>query len=277
MRRAVLFVMLTFSFYAVAQSRSTVSGGAVSTGATGANVSPGMAGQPATGPAATAPTTDLGSSTTQPLGTGQLTTGSTGNVPTATSTGGFVGGAIGGYVPLLQPPEASFPSGIGSNLANNPAGISNNPSAAQPSNAAPSSPGIPGVFNTGAADFSSMGGSGDSRSLGEVARDARAQRGSQQAARVYTNADIARLNQNTGATLGSNLGPQSNAQAARQAAGPSSPTTPAVNNNPAQPGPNQNLPGGEAQPNAAPAASAPGNLPSAPSSQNPQDNGAQPR
>lgn len=207
-----------------------------------------MAGQPSTGPAATAPTTNLGPSATQPLGTGQFTSGSTGNVSTTTTGGGVIttGGAAG-YVPLLQTPEAAFTSGITSNLPNNPAGISNNPSALQYANT-PSNVNTEGVFNTGAADFGMSTATADGRSLGEIARDYRAQRGSQQAARVYTNADIQRLNQNSGAPLGSNLGPQGSATANTQPAAPSSPTTPAVNNNPAQPGQNQNLPGGEAQP-----------------------------
>jgi hypothetical protein len=246
MHRAVLFLVLTFSLYAAAQTRGTV-GTTSSTSATAPNVSPGMGGQPATGPAATAPTTNLGTSATQPLGTGQFTTGSTGNVTTTTGTGGGIvtGGAAGGYVPLLQTPEAAFSSGITTNLPNNPAGISNNPSALQ---SAPTSAGAPGVFNTGAADFGMSSGAADGRSLGEVARDFRAQRGTQQAAKVYTNADIARLNQNQGTPLSSNLGPQGTAAANTPAAAPSSPTTPAVNNNPAQPGQNQNLPGSEAQP-----------------------------
>ncbi len=249
MHRAVLFLILTFSLCAAAQTHSvsTTNPGTVS--ATAPNVSPGMAGQPVTGPASTAPTTNLGPSATQPLGTGQFTNGSTGNVSTTTTTGGFVsGGAVygGNYVPLLQTPEAAFTSGITTNLPNNPAGISNNPSALQYANT-PSNASTGGVFNTGAADFGMSAAAEDGRSLGEVARDYRAQRGTQQAARVYTNADIARMNQNTGVPLSSNLGPQGNAANAQPAV-PSSPTTPAINNNPAQPGQNQNLPGSEAQP-----------------------------
>ncbi len=245
MSRAVLLLILSFSIYAAAQSRSVSTTGSGATGATTApNVSPGMQGQPASGPAAVAPTTDLGSSTTQPLGTGQFTNGSTG---VNSTTGGFItNGAVGpaGFVPLLQTPSASFPSPLSSNLPNNPAGISNTPSALQYENA----PSNEGVFNTGAADFGLSIGGADTRSLGEVARDYRARRGSQQAARVYTNADIARLNQNNGqVSLGSNLGPQGSAQpGSRQ--GPLSPTTPAVNSNPAQPGQSQDLPGSEAQP-----------------------------
>ena len=249
MRRAVLFLIVTFSLCVAAQTRGVSSSGSATVNATAPNVSPGMAGQPALGPAATAPTTDLGASATQPLGTGQFTAGSTGNVSTVTTTGGFVSsGAVygGGYVPLLQTPEAAFTSGITTNLPNNPAGISNNPSALQ-SAAAPTSGGAPGVFNTGAADFGMSSGTADNRSLGEVARDYRAQRGTQQAAKVYTNADIARLNQNQGTPLSSNLGPQGTA-ASTPVTAPSSPTTPAVNSNPAQPGQNQNLPGSEAQP-----------------------------
>lgn len=205
-----------------------------------------MAGQPAAGPAAVAPTTNLGASTTQPLGTGQTTSGSVGISNTSTTnTGGFITNspAGGGYVPLLQTPEASFPSGLTSNLPNNPAGITNMPSALQYAN----TPSTEGVFNTGAADFGLSTASADTRSLGEIARDYRAQRGSQQAARVFTNADIDRLNQNNGQALSSNLGPQSNAQPDPNQ-GLRSPTTPAVNNNQAQPGQNQNLPGSEAQP-----------------------------
>ncbi len=246
MRRAVLFLVLAFSVYAMGQTHGTASN--AGTNATPPNASPGMSGQPAIGPAATAPTTNLGPSATQPLGTGQFTSGSTGNVSTGT-TGGFVsGGAVygGNYVPLLQTPEAAFSSGITTNLPNNPAGITNNPSAAAQSGSTPSAQ-AEGVFNTGAADFGMSSGTADNRSLGEVARDYRAQRGTQQA-RVYTNADIARLNQNPGVPLSSNLGPQGNAAANSQPAPPSSPTTPAVNANPAQPGQNQNLPAGEAQP-----------------------------
>jgi hypothetical protein len=106
-----------------------------------------------------------------------------------------------------------------------------------------------GMFNTGAADFGMGTGRADTRSLGEVARDFRAQHTNQQAARVFTNADIDRLNQNNSQTsLSSNLGPQSNVQPNMNQPGAQSPTTPAVNNNPAQPGQNQNLPGREAQP-----------------------------
>ncbi len=252
MRRAVLFLILSFAIYAAGQSRGGVAGGTAvgstgaGTGATAPNVSPGMNGEPAAGPAAVAPTTNLGPSTTQPLGTGQTTSGSLGvaAVGTTTTTGGFItNGAIGsGYVPLLQTPEASFPSGVSSNLPNNPAGISNMPSAMQYANV----PSNEGVFNTGAADFGLSTGSMDS--LGEVARQYRAQHGTQQAGRVFTNADIARLNQNNSqVSLGSNLGPQSSAQP-NQPASPATPTTPAVNSNPAQPGQNQNLPGNEAQP-----------------------------
>ncbi len=243
MRRAVLLLILSFSVCAVAQKGTTGSG---ATGATSApNVSPGMQGQPASGPASVAPTTNLGPSTTQPLGTGQFTNGSTGTSAT-TTTGGFVtNGAVGaGYVPLLQTPSASFPSALSSNMPNNPAGISNSPSALQYAN----TPSNEGIFNTGAADFGMSIGQTDGRSLGEVARDYRARHGSQQAARVFTNADIDRLNQgNAQTSLGSNLGPQGNAQPGIQQA-PPSPTTPAVNPNPAQPGQNQNLPGSEAQP-----------------------------
>lgn len=257
MRRAVLFLIVTFALSAVAQE-STVSGSTsggttggsagVTAGPAAPNVSPGMTGQPAVGPAATAPTTNLGPSSTQPLGTGQTTTGSVGISNTATtSAGGFItNGAIGGgYVPLLQTPQVSFPSGLTSNLPNNPAGITNMPSALLYAN----TPGNEGVFNTGAADFGMGTGTTDTRSLGEVARDYRARRGSQQAARVFTNADIDRLNQNSGQqSLSSNLGPQSNAQPNAVPAGAQSPTTPAVNTNPAQPAQNQNLPGSEAQP-----------------------------
>jgi hypothetical protein len=251
MHRAVLFLILTFSLYTAAQSRGTTS--VSTTGTSGAasapNVSPGMSGQPASGPASIAPTTNLGPSTAQPMGTGQLTTGSAGITNSGTvSTGGFItNGAIGGgYVPLLQTPEAGFPSGLSTSLPNNPAGISNMPSALQYAN----TPSNEGVFNTGAADFGVSAEAADTRSLGDVARDYRAQRGGQQAGRVFTNADIDRMNQNHGpAALSSNLGPQQNAQpTANQPPAPSSPTTPAVNNNPAQPGQNQNLPGSEAQP-----------------------------
>jgi len=253
MRRAVLFLVLTFSLYAAAQSSGGTSGGtAGSTGgavtagaaAAGPNVSPGLGGRPAVGPAAVAPTTNLGPSTTQPLGTDQMTSGNTGT-PTVFSPFGGVNSAVGagGYVPLLQTPEASFPSPLTSNLPNNPAGISNNPSALQSAN----TPRNEGVFNTGAATFGLSSGAAETRSLGEVAREYRAQRGAQQAARVFTNADIQQLNQKNGQTpLTSDLGPQSNPQAERQA--PQSPTTPALEKNPAQPGQNQNLPGQEAQP-----------------------------
>lgn len=246
MRRAVLLLILSFSIYATAQKGSVSTTGSGATGATAPNVSPGMQGQPASGPAAEAPTTNLGPSTTQPLGTGQFTNGSTGT--STTTSGGFVtNGAVGpaGYVPLLQTPSASFPSPLSGNLPNNPAGISNSPSALQSASA----PSNEGIFNTGAADFGMSIGQTDGRSLGEVARDYRARRGSRQAARVFTNADIERLNQSNGqGSLGSSLGPQGNAQPAAQQA-PPSPTTPAVNPNPAaQPGQNQNLPGSEAQP-----------------------------
>lgn len=213
MRRAVLFLILSFSLYAAAQSRGTVSAGSTSAETTSG------------------------------------TAASTGNAAT-TSTGGFItnGSIGGGYVPLLQTPEASFPSGLATNLPNNPAGISNNPSALR-SASTPSSPTMEGVFNTGAADFGMSATAEDGRSLGEVARDYRARRGSQQAPRVYTNADIDRLNQSPEASLSSNLGPQGGAQTnPGQQAAPSSPTTPAVNNSPAQPGQNPNLPGSEVQP-----------------------------
>ncbi len=247
MRRAVLLLVLSFSICAAAQKGSVGTTGSGATGVTSApNVSPGMQGQPASGPAAEAPTTNLGPSSMQPLGTGELTNGSAGT-STTTSTGGFItnsGFGPTGFVPLLQTPSAGFPSPLSNNLPNNPAGISNNPSALQSANL----PSNEGVFNTGAADFGMSVGQMDGRSLGEVARDYRARRGSQQAARVFTNADIERLNHNNGqVSLGSNLGPQGSAQPGTQQA-PPSPTTPAVNANPAQPGQNQNLPGSEAQP-----------------------------
>lgn len=245
-------LILTFAVYAAAQktggvSAGTSAGAAGVTAGTAPNVSPGMAGQPAAGPASVAPTTNLGPSTTQPLGTGQTTAGSVGISNTATTnTGGFIsnGPVGGGYVPLLQTPEASFPSGLTSNLPNNPAGITNMPSALQYANV----PSNEGVFNTGAADFGMGMASTDTRSLGEIARDFRAQKGSQQAARVFTNADIDRMNQNNGQALSSNLGPQSSAQPNSNTQAPQSPTTPAVNTGQPQPGQNQNLPGNEAQP-----------------------------
>lgn len=269
MRRAVLFLILTFAVYAVAQKGGAASGsaaGAASAGSMGGaagapaastspNVSPGLNGQPATGPAATAPTTDLGPSTTQPLGTGQVTAGSAG-ISNLNNTGGFItNGAYGygGYVPMLQTPEASFPNGV-TNIPNNPAGISNMPlsmqyAAAAASAAAPSSGSNGGVFNTGAASFGLSSQPPETRSLGEIARDFRAREATQHASRVYTNDDIARLNQNNGQVpLGSNLGPQSSNAQNNANQGPQSPTTPAVSNNRSQPPQNRNLPGREAQP-----------------------------
>ncbi len=256
MKRAVLFLILTFGMYAAAQARGGSAGavsssGGSATGATaGANTSPGMGStQPAAGPAATAPTTNLGSSLNLPNGTGEVqgvpgTVGISNNAGTNpfANNGGFItngGFGNGGFVPLLQTPSATFPSALG-NLPNNPAGITNNPSALYYGNL----PSNEGVFNTGAASTTVASGTADTRSLGEIAAEYRTRRGQQQAARVFTNADIDHLNQSNGQTqVGTNLGPGNAVQ--QPASGPQSPTTPRMGNPGQQPGQNQNLPGGD--------------------------------
>ena len=249
MRRAILFVILTFGVYAVAQ-RSTgavSSGGATSgMGATTAATAGTMPNaSPSNGPGAGAPAsnnntaTPLPGSANNPAPTPPDVTGGT-STTGFTNTGGFItnGGFVGGYVPMLQTPQATLPPALG-NVTNSPAGISNNPSALQYANL-PAGNGRPG-FDLGAAYGTTASNEADLRPLGDIAREFRSHHG-QQNARVFTNADIQKMNQNNGqVAMGTSIGPQSNTAPSGQ---PQSPTTPAVGN----PSPQQNngaLPGNE--------------------------------
>ena len=229
MRLAVLLVvLLSFAGFCFAQNAG---GGATAS-------SPGQGGQPVTGPAATAPTGNMGSSATQPGGAGAVAGTPAAQFvsqPGTTFLQNVPVGSAPGYVPLLQTPIASWPSPI--STPGTQAGITDYPQGRLiPADA----PGIPGIVNAGASGgFSSQ--PQDTRSLGQIAAEYRQRKQTQQASRVFTNADIARLNQGQ-QPMGTEIGP--GGASVPQGGEAQSPTTPSVA--PGQPqGQSQAVPGSD--------------------------------
>lgn len=123
--------------------------------------------------------------------------------PASNNNGGFIGGGVIG-APLIGTPSAE----IGGNASPSPVGASNATTGLQagatnstliPAGGTPSattivaSPQFAGVFNTGAAEFSSDQGLGG-QSLGQIAAQNRQKKATQNV-RVYTNQDLDRLAQ----------------------------------------------------------------------------------
>lgn len=286
MKRAACIALLTIAAFAASALAQTVSGtsggsaGPATAAATtnGASAPVGSTGQAGVGVGQTNSATG---SATMPVGDANISNqglnpiSSPSTLPGPTSTinnnGGFIGSGVFG-APLIETPSAA----LGGNASPSPVGASNATSGLQAgatnstlqgpspaSSGAASATQFAGIFNTGAAEFTSDEGLGG-KTLGQIAAENRQKKATQNV-RVYTNQDLERLAQtpttgfetNGVAGQGANsymTGAQANGQGAAGATGGTMGAVSGATATPAQP--------------SAPAVGAPATPPPAPKNQN---------